>query len=125
MLDKLILVVDDDFNMCELIKSVLEEAGYSVVVAHNGAEAIARARNPQIVLIIMDALIPKISGFEASEKIKKAINPDVKIIMLTAVYKQTKFKLKAKKEWGVDAFMTKPFEPKDLLNNVINLVGRA
>ena len=124
MSDKMILVVDDDFNMCELIKSVLENAGYSVITAHNGAEAIARARDPKIVLIVMDALIPKISGFEASEKIKKAINPDVKIIMLTAVYKQTRFKLKAKKEWGVDTFMTKPFETKELLRNVVNLVGR-
>jgi CheY-like chemotaxis protein len=123
MSDKVVLVVDDDFNMCDLIKSGLESVGYSVMTAHNGVEAIANARHPNVKLIVMDALIPKISGFEASEKIKKAINPEVKIILLTAVYKQTKFKLKAKKEWGADVFMTKPFDLQKLIGEVQRLIG--
>lgn len=119
----IILVADDDLQIGKLIKKTLEVEGFEVMVVSNGEEAIAAARDSRIKLIIMDALMPKMNGFEASERIKKSINPDIPIILLTAVYRQTRFKLKAKKEWGIDSFMTKPFDVNELMEEIRRLLN--
>ncbi|RMH68825.1 MAG: response regulator [Gemmatimonadetes bacterium] len=120
--DGIILVADDDVQIGKLIKKALEVEGFEVMVVTNGEEAMTAARHPRVKLIIMDALMPKVNGFEASEKIKKSLNPQVAIILLTAVYRQTRFKLKAKKEWGIDSFMTKPFDINELISEVKRLL---
>ncbi len=121
--DGIILIADDDLQIGKLLKKALEVEGFEVMVVTDGEEAMTASRHPRVKLIIMDALMPKVNGFEASERIKKSLNPSVAIILLTAVYRQTRFKLKAKKEWGIDSFMTKPFDVNELISEVKRLLG--
>lgn len=122
--DGKILVADDDFRLCDLLKRSLEYEGFHVDIAGNGEEAVDIAKDPQIKLIIMDGLMPKLNGFEASKHIKRSINPEAKIILLTAVYTQARFRLK-KARWGIDAIMTKPFDVHSLVDETKRLLQIA
>ena len=78
-----ILVVEDDFDIQELLQNFLQEAGYEVAVANDGVEALSLFSGQRYDLIILDILLPKIDGYGVCELIRK--QSDVPIIMLTAL----------------------------------------
>ena len=77
-----ILVVEDDFDIQELLQNFLQEAGYEVATANDGIEALSLFSGQRYDLIILDILLPKIDGYGVCELIRK--QSDVPIIMLTA-----------------------------------------
>ncbi|MGB9588828.1 MAG: response regulator, partial [Armatimonadota bacterium] len=77
-----ILVVDDDENICDLVRLQLEMAGYDPVCAYNGREAISMARDQKPSLIILDLVLPEVDGLEVCREVRRFGN--VPIIMLTA-----------------------------------------
>ena len=79
-----ILVVEDDLDIQELLKNFLQEAGYSIVLANDGVEALSIFSDVQFDLILLDIMLPKIDGFAVCELIRK--QSQVPIIMLTALY---------------------------------------
>ena len=116
-----ILVVDDEQLLVKGIKFNLENEGYEVEVAYDGAAAVELARNTRYDLIILDVMMPEISGLEACQRIREFSN--VPIIMLTAKSEDAD-KLMGF-ESGADDYLTKPFNILELKARVRALLRRA
>jgi len=116
-----ILVVDDDKNLCRLMEIYLKKEDYKVILANDGQEAIDKfyEENPQ--LIILDIMLPKMSGWEVCNEIRKESN--IPILMLTAKGEKDD-KLKGL-EIGADDYVTKPFDPDELVARVKAILRRT
>ena len=122
-MDKLkILVVDDESRMRKLVKDFLVKAGYEILEAGDGEQAIdIFMANKDIALILLDVMMPKMDGFETCKEIRKY--SDVPIIMLTA--KSDERDELAGFGLGVDEYITKPFSPKILVARVEAVLRRS
>ncbi|MBU45471.1 MAG: DNA-binding response regulator [Spirochaetaceae bacterium] len=105
-----ILVVDDEEDICDLIRFNLEEEGYVVSVSNNGMDALNKVERNLPDAIILDLMIPGISGMELCKKIKSRY--DVPILMVTARAGETDAVLGL--EMGADDYIRKPFSPREL-----------
>jgi two-component system cell cycle response regulator DivK len=114
---KVILSAEDNPANRRIIRDLFGKKGYKVIEATNGEEAIAMAEQEKSDLILMDILMPKISGYEAAQSIKS--NPELKHIPIIAV---TSYALSGDDqkayEAGCDDYIAKPFHPKLLLEKV-------
>ncbi len=111
-----LLVVEDEVNLLEGIRTVLELEGYDVITAENGAQALEQLRrgHPLPDLIVSDIMMPVMSGSELLTEVRK--NPDwitIPFIFLTARSEKTDVQLS--KQLGADDYLIKPFDPPDLL----------
>lgn len=118
---KTILVVDDEIKIIEVISLYLKNEGYEVVSATNGREAIDKYKANDIDLIILDLMLPDISGEDVCREIR-AIS-DVPIVMLTA--KTDESSVLNGYSLGSDDYITKPFSPKQLVAKVNALFKRV
>ncbi len=117
-----ILVADDEEDIRLIIKFALEDKGYKVITASDGAEAVAIADKEKIDLIILDAAMPKIDGYEACKKLKRdAKTKDIPVIFLTAIDLQ-KDKLKSQR-LGAVKFIAKPFEIEALIEEIASILN--
>ena len=117
-----VMVVDDEPRMRKIVKDFLVKAGYQVVEAADGEEAVnIFTETKDISLIIMDVMMPKKNGYEASEEIRET--SAVPIIMLTA--KSTEKDELRGFSIGVDEYITKPFSPKILVARVEAVLRRT
>jgi len=110
-----ILLIDDDIKIIAILKNFLQQSGYRVIEAYNGAMGYKFLQEEKPDLIIIDMLIPGIAGLELCRKIKE--NPDyskIPILLMTEVYKKITYKLEAKR-YGADAFIEKPIDFKELI----------
>ena len=122
MAAKKILVVDDEMHIIRIVKYKLEAAGYEVISALNGVDALRMAREEKPALIFLDIMMPGINGYEVCTQLKNsAATRDIIIIMLTAKGQESD-KIKGL-EVGVDEYITKPFSPQDLLDRAKDLLG--
>lgn len=115
-----ILIVDDDENICDVIKMYLETTGYNVKAVHDGKKAQEAFESFNPGLIILDMMLPGIDGMEVLKWIRKESN--VPVIMLTA--KGETFDKVLALEIGADDYVVKPFEPKELLARVKAVMRR-
>ncbi|WP_010234010.1 response regulator transcription factor [Clostridium arbusti] len=116
-----ILVVDDEDNILEVIKAYLEKDKFKIYTATDGEEAIRIFKEENIKLIVLDLMLPKISGEEVCRKIRAV--SDVPIIMLTAkIEEDDKIEGLA---MGADDYLTKPFSVRELVERVRALLRRA
>ncbi|NLY45847.1 MAG: response regulator transcription factor [Tissierella sp.] len=116
-----ILVVEDEKNILDVIKAYLEKENYNIITATDGEKALELFQTMDVHLIILDLMIPKISGEEVCKRIRDT--SDVPIIMLTA-----KVDIENKIEGlniGADDYITKPFSPKELVSRVKALLRRS
>jgi len=111
---KQILVVDDEPRIADICRDYLERAGFTVVTAANGADALTLARTKQPDLVVLDLGLPKMGGFDVTRALRKQSN--VPIIMLTARVDESD-KLVGL-ELGADDYLTKPFSPRELVARV-------
>jgi CheY-like chemotaxis protein len=125
---KTILVVDDDPDIVETTKAVLDAAGYHVLTASNGTEALAKAKSARPDLVVLDIMMDReTEGFHVSYEMKS--NEDTKcipIIVLTAVGQKSGFHFSPETDEDylpVDAFMEKPLDAKEFLSAVAGLLG--
>jgi DNA-binding response OmpR family regulator len=116
-----ILVVDDEPEIVKLVRAYLQEAGYRVVTARNGREALLMARGEKPDLIILDLTMPEMDGLEFTRRLRQEKNTP--IIMLTARVHETDHILGL--EMGGDDYVTKPFSPRTLVARVRALLRRA
>lgn len=116
-----ILVVDDDLNICELLKLYLENDGYTVITANDGKAAVEafEAKSPDLVLL--DIMLPKMDGWQVCREIRKTSSAP--IIMLTA--KGETFDKVLGLELGADDYVTKPFEAKEVMARVKAVLRRT
>ena len=118
-----VLVVEDDPVILRLLEVNFELEGFGVLLAHDGAEGIEMARTHQPDVIVSDIMMPHTSGLELLATLKG--DPDTKaipIILLSA--KAQTADLKVGLEAGADDYVTKPFEPLDLVERVNALLSR-
>ncbi|MCL2487866.1 MAG: response regulator transcription factor [Oscillospiraceae bacterium] len=116
-----IMVVDDDSNICELLRLYLEKEGYDIVIAANGARALTLFDETKPDLILLDVMMPQLDGWQVCREIrKKAATP---IIMLTA--KSEVFDKVLGLELGADDYVTKPFEAKEVIARVKAVLRRC
>lgn len=116
-----ILVVDDDKNICDLLRMYLEKEGYVVVMAHNGIDAVNafNAGNPD--LILLDIMLPQLDGWQVCREIRKV--SEAPIIMLTA--KDEVFDKVLGLELGADDYVTKPFDTKEIVARIKAVLRRT
>ena len=127
--EKTILVVDDDPDIVETTKAVLDAAGYHVVTASNGAEALAKAKSAKPDLVVLDIMMDReTEGFHVSYEMKSSDETKcIPIIVLTAVGQKSGFHFSPETDEDylpVDAFMEKPLDAKELLSAVAVLLGK-
>ncbi len=116
-----ILVVDDDQNICELLRLYMEKEGYNVAIANDGVQALTTYRqfNPNIV--ILDIMLPKKDGWEVCREIRRS--DDTPIIMLTA--RGETFDKVLGLELGADDYVVKPFESKEIMARIKAVLRRS
>ncbi len=116
-----ILIADDDWQLRRTVRAYLEDAGFRVLVAENGREALFRVRQDQPDLVLLDVMMPEMDGFEAARLIRK--ESAVPIIMLTA--RDDEADQTAGLELGADDYVTKPFSPRVLVARVKAALRRS
>jgi DNA-binding response OmpR family regulator len=121
MSDKTILVVDDERHIVNLVKIYLENEGYRVEVAYDGAEGLRRIRALHPALVVLDLMLPGIDGFELCRTVRR--ESEVPIIMLTA--RADDVDKIVGLELGADDYLSKPFNPRELVARVKAILRRA
>ncbi len=116
-----ILIVDDDKNICDLLRMYLEKEGYAVVMEHNGVDAVNtfNIENPDLVLL--DIMLPQLDGWQVCREIRKT--SDKPIIMVTA--KDETFDKVLGLELGADDYVTKPFDTKEIVARIKAVLRRT
>ena len=119
---KKVLIADDEPNIVMSLEFLMQRAGYQVQVASNGEEALRFATELPPDLMLLDVMLPRMSGFEVCQKVRETpACREVKIIMLTAKGRDTE--MAKGLALGADAYVTKPFSTKDLLAQVKQILG--
>jgi two-component system response regulator ResD len=116
-----LLVVDDEWNMRNLLRIYLTKNGFQITEAHNGHEALKLADQIDFDLIILDVMMPDIDGWEVCKRIRNT--KTIPILMLTA-RTETKDKVQGL-NLGADDYLVKPFEPEELVARVFALLRRS
>jgi DNA-binding response OmpR family regulator len=116
-----VLVVDDEKRIADLLRAYLEEAGYRVVTAADGRQALFVARHEKPDLVVLDLVMPEVDGWEFTRRFRQ--ESDVPIIMLTARVEDVDKILGL--ELGADDYVTKPFSPREVVARVRAVLRRA
>ena len=116
-----ILVVDDEPEIVKLVRAYLEEAGYRVVTAKTGREALLVTRHDKPDLIVLDLSMPEMDGLEFTRRLRQEKNTP--IIMLTARVEETDRIVGL--ELGADDYVTKPFSPREIVARVRAVLRRV
>lgn len=118
-----ILVVDDNDDSVRIIQAVLESNGYAVRVAKSGKDALDRVKEEVPQLILLDVMMPEMSGMEVLERVRNsAQTAQVPVILLTA--KAQDEDVIAGYQVGADYYITKPFTSKQLLYGIRLVLGQ-
>ena len=115
-----VLIIDDDINICELIRLYLEKEGFEAYPVYNGIKAIDAFKENTPSIVILDIMLPGADGWQVCREIRKISS--IPIIMLTA--KEETFDKVLGLELGADDYMVKPFEPKELVARVKAVLRR-
>ena len=115
-----ILIVDDDKNICELVRLYLEKEGYSTTIANDGREALNSFKQTPPIAVVLDIMLPVLNGIDILKEIRRTSN--IPVIMLTA--KGETFDKVLGLELGADDYIVKPFDPKELVARVKAVLRR-
>ncbi len=116
-----IMVVDDDSNICELLRLYLEKEGYEAVIVPDGVKALASFDTEKPDLILLDVMMPRLDGWQVCREIRK--KSPCPIIMLTA--KGEVFDKVLGLELGADDYVVKPFEAKEVMARIKAVLRRS
>ncbi len=116
-----ILVVDDEKPISDIIKFNLVKEGFNVITAYDGEEAVAKVKQSQPDLVLLDVMLPKLDGFQVLRKIREHYS--IPVIMLTAKEEEVDKVLGL--ELGADDYITKPFGMRELIARVKANIRRA
>ena len=116
-----ILIVDDDENICELLRLYLEKDGFDTIVANDGEQAVDFAAKYSPDIILLDIMLPKLDGWQVCREIRKT--SETPIIMLTA--KGETFDKILGLELGADDYVSKPFDTKEVIARIKAVLRRS
>ncbi len=120
-MSKKILVVDDELKIVQLVRAYLQQAGFSVLTASNGKDALTLWKVEQPALVVLDLMLPDMDGFDVAREIRQKSN--TLIIMLTARVEDAD--RIAGLEIGADDYVVKPFHPRELVARVRAVLRRV
>lgn len=122
----LIAIVDDEREVCDLLRILFESRGYKTVVAHNGVEGLALVRTRRPAAVLLDLKMPGMNGLELVQALKK--DPELKAIPAVLMSAITRESGISDTEWarsaGADGYLAKPFDPMRMLDVVEELLRR-
>ncbi|MGN1169412.1 MAG: response regulator transcription factor [Acutalibacteraceae bacterium] len=121
MSNEKVLVVDDDNNICELLRLYLEKEGFSVTIANDGMTAVKTFAQIQPDITLLDIMLPELDGWQVCREVRKYSNKP--IIMLTA--KGETFDKVLGLELGADDYVTKPFDTKEVVARIKAVLRRS
>ncbi|MBO4339661.1 MAG: response regulator transcription factor [Clostridia bacterium] len=116
-----VLVVDDDTNICELLRLYLEKEGFSVISANDGETALSVFKSEEPDMVLLDIMLPKLDGWQVCREIRKF--SETPIIMLSA--KGETFDKVLGLELGADDYVTKPFDTKEIVARIKSVLRRT
>jgi two-component system response regulator CpxR len=116
-----ILLADDDSELCGLLREYFESEGFGVRLAHDGAEALNQLRQPGLDLVVLDVMMPEMSGIDVLKELRK--DSRIPVIMLTARGDDADRILGL--ELGADDYVPKPCNPRELLARIRAVMRRA
>lgn len=116
-----ILVVDDDTNICELLRLYMEKDGYTVFIANDGESAVRAFNEVSPDIVLLDIMLPKMDGWQVCREIRKT--SDKPIIMVTA--KGETFDKVLGLELGADDYVVKPFDTKEIMARIKAVLRRT
>ncbi len=118
-----VLVCDDDPLLVELMEFRLQAKGFDVVTAVDGEDALQKVASEKPSLVVLDAMMPRLDGFEALRRIKEDVAlADTPVVMLTA--RKGEKDIVSALERGADDYLVKPFIPEELLTRLSKLLAR-
>ncbi len=115
-MNKTILVVEDDNDINALLKRILTEAGYGVIQAYSGTEALMHFKNGAPDLVLLDLMLPGLTGAEVLSRLRGQLSSDIPVIILSA--KDGTGDKVALLDIGADDYIVKPFEPEEVLARI-------
>ena len=118
-----ILVVDDEKRIVDIVKAYLEREGYEVIAAYDGKAALEAAKRQSPDLVVLDLMLPQVSGWDVCRALRADTATPIPIIMLTARDDVTDKIIGL--ELGADDYVTKPFDPKELVSRVKAVLRRT
>ncbi len=118
---KKVLIVDDDSNICELLRLYLEKDGFKTIIVNDGESAVEMFKVEEPDIVLLDIMLPKLDGWQVCRAIRKL--SDVPIIMLTA--KGETFDKILGLDLGADDYVTKPFDSKEVVARVKAVLRRT
>jgi two-component system phosphate regulon response regulator PhoB len=119
-----ILVVDDEPEAVELVEFNLKQAGFDVLTAADGAEALSQARSALPSLVVLDLMLPEVDGLEVCKMLRRdPATASIPIVMVTA--KAAEIDRILGLELGADDYITKPFSPRELVLRIKNILQRG
>ena len=119
-----ILVVDDEDDIRVLFAKLLSDKGYEVITASRGLEAIQKVQSIVPDLIILDAMLPEVHGFEICKRIKNSSKyGHIPVMMISAIYRGWRYAQDLKNSYGVDEFIEKPFKINELIDKVAKILA--
>lgn len=130
MIDKKVLVVDDDPDIVDAISMILESKGYQVVIAHDGIECLDELGTQKPDLMILDLLMPRMDGFAVYKELqapKWSEYRDIPVLILSSVREEAgrrRYELETGQELKPDEYIEKPILPRVLLDCVEKLLKR-
>jgi DNA-binding response OmpR family regulator len=116
-----VLIVDDEPNIVTSLRFLLKKNGFETSVARDGDEALVEVERFQPDLMLLDVMMPGRDGYEVAQKLRASGWTDLKIVMLTA--KGREAEVSKGLAVGADAYVTKPFSTRDLIDQVNRLLG--
>jgi len=113
-----ILIVEDDITLSKALGQAVKSAGYTPIVCTTPVDALSQAKLQEVQLMIVDCLLPKMSGVDLSIKLRQETGTQAPLILTSGIFKDKNFAKDAIQKTGAVVFLPKPFEVKELLKNI-------
>jgi len=120
---KRILIVDYDTKSIESLSKLFEAHKIEVMTAMDGVEAYEKFKADEPDLVLLEAMLPRMHGFDLAQKIYQDTKGRVPVIIITAVYKGHQYRNEAIRSFGVSDYYEKPYDQDKLVNSVLSLIG--
>jgi len=123
MAGKKILIVDYDTKSIESLSKLFEAHEIEVMTAMDGVDAYEKFKADEPDLVLLEAMLPRMHGFDLAQKIYQDTRGRVPVIIVTAVYKGSQYRNEALRTFGVSDYYEKPYDEDKLVNRVLSLIG--
>jgi DNA-binding response OmpR family regulator len=125
MAGKKILLVDYDAKSIESLSKLFEAHKIEVVKASDGVEAYEKFKTDEPDLVVLEAMLPRMHGFDLAQKITQDTKGRIPVIIVTAVYKGHQYRNEALRTFGVSDYFEKPYDQDKLLKRALSLIGEG